>query len=104
MRLIRSFSGNNARLKIRTGILAASLCIADIFAGCSSLERSNLFATGQDARTFNSQTGRYEWPDDEPAQRTSRPRARSTQERKEAPSDDGRVFNPQTGRFERADE
>ena len=104
MRPARSFGGNIARLRIGFRILAACLSTAGIFTGCGSLERSNLFATGRDARTFNPQTGRYEWPDDEPARSPSTRRASPPPERKDAAPDDGRAFNPQTGRFERADE
>ena len=83
-------------------IFAAALCAASFFAGCGSLDHPNFFATGQDARTYNPQTGRYEWPDSEP----SKPRVISrvthpAPERNDAAPDDGRVFNPQTGRFER---
>lgn len=94
---------NIARLKIGFRVLAACLCTAGIFTGCGSLERSNLFATGRDARTFNPQTGRYEWPD-EPARSPSTRRASPPPERKDAAPDDGRAFNPQTGRFERTGE
>ena len=92
-----------AGVKSTARIFAASLGAAGLLAGCGSLDRSNLFATGRDARTYNPQTGRYEWPEDEP----SKPRpsaARPAPERTGAGPDDGRAFNPQTGRFERADE
>ena len=80
-------------------------CTAGLLAGCGSLERSELFATGRDARTYNLQTGRYEWPDDEPAQaRGVSRRNDAAPKRKDTPPDDGRVFNPQKGRFESAGE
>ena len=75
-----------------------------LFAGCGSLEHPDFFASGHDTRTYNAQTGRYEWPDD--ASRKPRPRPprdRANDARQEAAPDDGRVFNPQTGRFERTD-
>ena len=71
-------------------------------AGCGSLDLPDLAATGRDARTYNPQTGRYEWPDNEPARQPAKPRVKA---RDDAPADaakpsDGRDFNPQTGRFE----
>ena len=82
---------------------------ACVLAGCGSLDRSDLFGTGRDARAYNPQTGRYEWPDDEPARRPAKPRAvprgnAAAPERNDAGPDDGRVFNPQKGRFENVDE
>lgn len=31
------------------------------------------FNTGRDARAYNPQTGRYEWPDEDPAPRRAKP-------------------------------
>ena len=45
-------------------IAACALC-----AGCHSLDNPlsgfRIFQTGRDARTFNPQTGEYEWPRDD---------------------------------------
>lgn len=83
----------------------ASLCAASFLAGCGSLDHTDFFATGRDARTYNPQTGRYEWPDDIPSKpRVSSRATRPAPERKDAAPDDGRVFNPQTGRFERTED
>ena len=88
--------------------IAVPLGVSCLLAGCGSLDRSDLFGTGRDSRTYNPQTGRYEWPDDEPSRQPAKRRVSSrlndaSPERKDAGPDDGRVFNPQTGRFENAD-
>ena len=85
-------------------LFAAALGSAVILSACQSLEETNLFASGRDARTFNPQTGRYEWP------KESAPSAPRVSPRDEQPavsskrgllnSGDERVFNPQTGRYE----
>ena len=85
--------------------IAALLGVVCLCAGCGSLDRSELFATGRDARTYNPQTGRYEWPDDEPSRRPAQSRAaargsHAAPERNDIGPDDGRVFNPLKGRFE----
>ena len=84
---------------------AVLIGIACVLAGCSSLDPSELLATGRDARTYNPQTGRYEWPEDEPARRPAQARVSSrgniaAPERNDSEPEDGRVFNPQKGRFE----
>ena len=66
-------------------------------AGCGSFDHLDFPATGRDARTFNPQTGRYEWPDDPPAHRPARRPAPDAAPR----GDTGeRDYNPQTGRFD----
>jgi hypothetical protein len=80
---------------------------ASLFAGCDSLNRPDYFASGRDARVFNPQTGRYEWPDDAPPARPRKPRVSLSDEPANAdgrrtglnPQDD-RVFNPQTRQYE----
>ena len=69
-------------------------------AGCNShdnpLASFRIFSTGRDARTFNAQTGQYEWPKDatpRPQSRVARTAAAATP----APKDDGRPFDPQRG-------
>ena len=68
-------------------------------AGCNSLDNPfaslRIFSTGRDARTFNAQTGQYEWPKDA----TPRPQSRvaRTAAATPAPKDDGRPFDPQRG-------
>ena len=81
-------------MKIPLHLLAALA-----LAGCKSLDLPDLTATGHDSRTYNAQTGRYEWPDE--------PRARPGVRRRDKPPDcdlpkpdSDREFNPQTGRFE----
>jgi hypothetical protein len=85
-------------------LFTAALGSAVIFSACQSLERTDFFASGRDARTFNPQTGRYEWPK-EPA--PSAPRVSLREHRPAETSRGGllnscdeRVFNPQTGRYE----
>jgi len=82
----------------------AALGSAVIFSACQSLEQTNLFASGRDARFFNPQTGQYEWPKESAS---TTPRANLREERPAKPSRGGllnsgdeRVFNPQTGRYE----
>ena len=69
--------------------------------GCTSLDNplSNLplLHTGRDARTFNSQTGEYEWPKD--ATPRPQPRVRPTAAATPPPQDDGRSFDPMRGEF-----
>ena len=83
-------------MKYAPHLLAAALC-----AGCNSLDNplSNLrlLHTGRDARTFNAQTGQYEWPKDT----TPRPlpRVRPTAAATPPPKDDGRSFDPLRGEF-----
>ena len=78
-------------------VAAFSLC-----AGCNSLDSPlagfRIFQTGHDARTYNPQTGRYEWPNDvtpRPQTRVARAAAATTS----APKDDGRSYDPQRGRW-----
>ena len=78
-----------------------------VLAGCSSLEHPNFFRTSHDARVYNPQTGRYEWPDDAPPPAPRKPRVDPNEDRTvdDPPRGllgrpDDRPFNPQTGRFE----
>ena len=88
------------RMKIPRLLTAAALALG---AGCSSLDNPlanlTIFHTGRDARTFNPQTGEYEWPKDatpRPAARTPRrPAAAATP----APGGDGRYYDPMRGGF-----
>ena len=54
---------------VKSGALLGS---AVLLAGCASLDRPDLFATGRDARTYNPQTGRYEWPEEAAPAKTAR--------------------------------
>ena len=70
-------------------------------AGCSSLDNPitslGIFRTGRDARTFNPQTGEYEWPKDatpRPQRRVARTAAATP-----PPKDDGRPFDAMRGEF-----
>ncbi|MCE9610017.1 MAG: hypothetical protein K8R23_07385 [Chthoniobacter sp.] len=73
-------------------------------AGCNSLE--NPFAgirvlhTGQDARTFNPQTGTYDWPaGPKPHPPTTAAPAPSAPGASPTPKSDGRAYDPQRGAF-----
>jgi len=77
-----------------------------LFAGCNSLENPfagfSPFRTGHDTRTFNPQTGEYEWPKDAtPRPRSRAPRTTGTDA--PAPADDGRSFDPQKREFTEPD-
>lgn len=81
---------------------AAMLC-----AGCSSINDSALTASGRDARVYNPQNGRYEWPDEAAGATPRKPRVslrdtptKRSAERGGAEPRDGRTYNPQTGRYE----
>lgn len=73
---------------------------------CSPIER-DLFASGRDARVYNPQTGRYEWPEeDRPARRRKSAAVASTQRETKpeaTPSGDGRVYDLEKGRYEWSD-
>ena len=80
-------------------LAAAALALC---AGCNSLDSplSNfvIFRTGRDARTFNPQTGEFEWPKDttpRPAGKAPRRAAAAPP----APKDDGRYYDPMRGGF-----
>ena len=77
-------------------IAAFALC-----AGCNSLDNPlsgfRIFQTGRDARTFNPQTGEYEWPKD--AAPRPRPRVARSAAATPPPKDDGRSFDPMRGEF-----
>ena len=79
-------------------LLAAALALC---AGCHSLDNPlanlRILHSGRDARTFNAQTGEYEWPKDA-TPRPQRPRAR-TAAATPPPQDDGRSFDPVRGEF-----
>lgn len=70
-------------------------------AGCSSLDNPitnlGIFRTGRDARTFNPQTGEYEWP--KAATPRPQPRVARTAAATPPPKDDGRPFDVQRGEF-----
>lgn len=78
-------------------------------AGCNSLDNPltgfKPFRTGRDARTYNVQTGDYEWPKDA----TPRPRGRGTRTTANAaaatpaPQDDGRPYDLQKREFTEPD-
>lgn len=73
--------------------LPAFLAAASVFvAGCGSLDNpfAGLFRTGRDARTYNAQTGDFEWPEDSSKPRRAAPGgAAAGAERKS----DGRYFD-----------
>ena len=80
-------------------LAAAALALC---AGCNSLDNPlsdfRIFKTGRDARTFNPQTGEYEWPKDatpRPQNRAAKTAAAATP----APKDDGRPFDQQRGEW-----
>ena len=75
---------------------------AALLTGCGSLDPESLLGTGRDARAYNAQTGRYEWPDEPPSSPPAKPRAATREARTDVMPDDERVFNPQTGRYEKA--
>jgi hypothetical protein len=90
---------------VRQSVLfVAALGCVVMFSACQSLERTDFFASGRDARTFNPQTGRYEWPKESvpSSPRVSLRDERSAESSKRGllNSSDERVFNPQTGRYE----
>jgi len=85
-------------------LFVAILSSVVLLSACQSLEQAPLFASGHDERTFNPQTGRYEWPKESepPKPRASVRNERPAESSKNAllNSGDERVFNPQTGRYE----
>ena len=74
--------------------------------GCADPDTTlrDLTRTGRDARYYNAQTGRYEWPDDDAPRRPRKSEAVSAtlreQENPAAPSDAERPYNPQTRQFD----
>lgn len=81
-----------------------ALAALALSAGCNSLD--NPFAgirvlhTGQDARTFNPQTGTYDWPaGTTPRPPTKAAPASSAPRATPAPQSDGRAYDPQRGAF-----
>ena len=98
-------------MRLRT-ILFGSL-LAGTLAGCSDLSDNPLTVlsrSGRDARTFNPQTGHYEWPEEEAPRKRPRTAAidEAVHESEARPpakpltpgSGDDRVFNPMTQQFE----
>ena len=81
-------------------LAALALC-----AGCNSLDNPfaglRLFHTGRDARTFNPQTGEYEWPKEAtPRPKTHvAPASSHMTSTTPAPKSDGRPYDPQKGAF-----
>jgi len=63
-----------------------------------------LFRSGDDARTYNPMTGRYEWPDESTTPRTRISSGTRPAQGEASPPDqrgeDARTYNPQSGRFE----
>ena len=88
----------------RTILLAATAGLA--LAACHSLDSPSFPTSGSDARVYNLQTGRFEWPDgDGQSSRADQRRSSLAGDRREAPtriSGDERSYNPQTGRWENA--
>ena len=86
-------------MKLPRLLAAAALALCT---GCNSLDNPlanfSLLHTGRDARTFNAQTGQYEWPPDA-APRTPSPAQRRTAAATPAPSTDGRSYDPMRGGF-----
>ena len=90
--------------------------LAVTFAGCSDLSENPLHTlarSGHDARYFNPQTGRYEWPEDTAPRRTPRTAAiDDAVSESETPAEttpakpftpgagDDRVYDPMKQRFE----
>lgn len=73
-------------------------------AGCNSLDNPfagmRLLKTGQDARTYNPQTGEFEWPKDAtPRPKAKREPASAVPAATPAPKPDGRPYDPQKGAF-----
>ena len=83
-------------MKIPRVLAAAAVALG---AGCHSLDNpfSSIPNTGRDARIYNVQTGRWEWPEKDRPRSTPKP-AR-TAAATPAPKDDGRNYDPQKGRF-----
>lgn len=86
-------------MKLSLLLAAAALALC---AGCNSLDHplSNLalLHTGRDARTFNAQTGEYQWPKDAtPRPAVTRPRRAA--DATPAPAADGRSYDPVRGSF-----
>ncbi len=80
--------------------LFATAAALALCTGCNSLDNPladfPLLHTGRDARTFNPQTGQYEWPNGT-APRPQTRAARSSAAATPAPKDDGRTYDPQRG-------
>ena len=74
---------------------------AALLTACGALDHTDLGATGRDARIYNPQTGRYEWPDEPSSSPRKMPSAATREARTDVTPDDDRVFNPQTGRYEK---
>lgn len=73
-------------------------------AGCNSLDNPladfRILRTGRDTRTFNPQTGEYEWPHNTtPRASGQRSQALRAAPATPAPSSDGRYYDPQKGAF-----
>ncbi len=94
------------RITTRAMSLAATASLA--LSACHSLDSPSYPGTGGDARVYNPQTGRFEWPerDAQPAG-PDRRRISSRDEPRGAPTRGGadeRTYHPQTGRWEQARE
>ena len=86
-------------------MIAASALLA--LCGCADPDSTlrDLTRTGRDARYYNPQTGRYEWPEEDAPRRPRKAAAVSAALREQesparATPDIERPYNPQTGRFD----
>ena len=87
-------------MKLPHLLAAAALALC---AGCNSLDnplaKLRIFSAGRDARTFNPQTGEYEWPKNATPRPQSRTARSASAAATPAPKDDGRPFDPQRGEW-----
>ena len=78
-----------------------AVAVLALSAGCNSLENPfagiRLLKTGRDARTFNPQTGEYEWPKN--AKPTPKARSEPPSSTPPGPRPEGRPYDPQKGEF-----